>query len=339
MLQYNTILKKKRSYYMKLASILLAIWLVVVFGFMMLSKSKKSATLIEEERWKVTAIDTVKYSRDMAREKAASKSFEVEIDKQIKNIANTGASHVSIGTPYDDEFIPFMTKWVITARKYGLKVWFRGNFSGWEEWFDYKKITREEHTRLIKEFISKNGNLFDDGDIFTTCPECENGGNGDPRQNSDLEGHRQFLIDEYRVSREAFRLVDKNVTTNYFPMNGDVAKLVMDVETTRNLGGVVTVDHYVKEPEKLNNDLTELARLSGGKVVLGEFGAPIPDIHGDMTEEEQAVWIDKALLLLHTNTNVIGINYWTNVGGSTEVWGYDGTPAKSVDVITKYFKM
>jgi hypothetical protein len=321
---------------MKKATIILVGLIVLIYIFIFVTK-KSSKPVIAERRWKVSAIDTVKYSRDMAREKATSKSYEEEIDKQIKNIASTGATHVSIGTPYDEEFIPFMSKWVATARKYGLKVWFRGNFSGWEKWFEYQRISREEHTRLTKEFISDNGSLFEDGDIFTSCPECENGGNGDPRHNSDLEGHRQFLIKEYQVSKEAFRLIGKNVTTNYFPMNGDVAKLVMDTETTRKLGGVVTVDHYVKDPEKLNNDLTVLANLSGGKIVLGEFGAPIPDIHGEMTNEEQADWIDKTLTLLQDNNNVIGINYWTNVGGSTAVWNYDGTPKKTVSILTNHF--
>jgi hypothetical protein len=313
---------------------------ILLLSFVLIKTSKnKTDSYLPEKRWKVAAIDTVKYSRDMAKEKAASTTFEQEIDRQVQNIANTGATHVSIGTPYDDEFIPFMSKWVASARKYGLKVWFRGNFSGWEMWFEYPRISREEHTRLVKEFISANGNLFEDGDIFTTCPECENGGPGDPRHNNDLTGHREFLINEYRISKESFRLIGKNIITNYFPMNGDVAKLVMDIETTRNLGGVVTVDHYVKDPRKISEELTELANSSGGKIVLGEFGAPIPDIHGDITEEDQADWVSETLAQLLLNTNVIGINYWTSMGGSTAIWNYDGTPKKTVDVLTRYFKI
>ncbi len=329
----------KYKSYMKQASILLSIWLVVVFAYLYLTNNRSNIITEPEPRWKVTAIDTVKFSRDLAREKALSKSFETEIDMQVKNIAETGATHISIGTPYDDEFTPFLRKWVVASRKYGLKIWFRGNFSGWEQWFEYNKIGRDEHTRLIKAFILKNGDLFEDGDIFTSCPECENGGAGDPRHNNDLIGHRQFLIEEYRTTRESFRLIGKNVISNYYPMNGDVAKLVMDQETTRNLGGIVTVDHYVADHNKLNNDLTELALSSGGKVVLGEFGAPIPDIHGKMTEDEQSNWIDQTLLQIYNNTNVIGINYWTNIGGSTGVWNNDNSPKKAVTILTKYFKI
>lgn len=324
---------------MKKATYILFGFLILLFVGLFLNKNNKLVKTEPESRWKITAIDTVKYSRDVAREKENSVDFVATIDKQVRLISETGATHVSIGTPYDEEFIPFLSKWVAAARKYKLKVWFRGNFSGWEEWFGYKSISRVEHKELLKNFITSNGNLFEDGDVFTSCPECENGGDGDPRSNGDLSGHRKFLVDEYQISKESFRNVGKNVTTGYYPMNGDVAKLVMDKDTTKNVGGVVVVDHYVEDPIRLNNELTELAELSGGKVVLGEYGAPIPDIHGSMTDEEQSGWIDSLMSLLYSNSNVIGISYWTNRGGSTEIWNKDYSPKKAVTILTKYFKL
>ncbi len=288
--------------------------------------------------WSVQAIDTVKYSRDVAKNEASNPKFDNIIEAQIRDIADTGATHVAIGTPYDPEFRPFIKRWVALARKYKLKVWFRGNFSGWEQWFEYKPITREEHLRLLKEFISGNGDLFENGDIFTSCPECENGGPGDPRNETDVEGFRKFLIDEYKVSRDAFRLIAKNVTSNYFSMNGDVVKLVMDKETTKALGGVVVVDHYVTNPEKLSQDIKDLASSSGGKVVLGEFGAPIPDIQGEMSEDQQADWINRLLSELAKSDDLIGVNYWTSVGASTEIWNENRYAKKAVGVISKYFK-
>ncbi len=287
--------------------------------------------------WSVQAIDTVKYSRDVARTEANNPKFDNIIEAQVRDIANTGATHIAIGTPYDPEFRPFLKRWVTLARKYNLKVWFRGNFSGWEQWFEYKPITKEDHLKLLKEFITENGDLFENGDIFTTCPECENGGSGDPRE-GDVEGFRKFLIDEYKVSRDSFRLIAKNVTSNYFSMNGDVARLVMNKETTKALGGVVVIDHYVTNPEKLASDIKDLANSSGGKVILGEFGAPIPDIQGEMTETEQADWINNALAELAKSEDLIGVNYWTSVGGSTEIWNENRYAKKAVEVLTKYFK-
>lgn len=311
---------------------------LVLVGLVAIKWSQNNILTVKPAKfWSMQAIDTVKYSRDVARQFAKDQDFDQVIDEQAQAIARTGATHIAISTPYDDEFIPFMSRWVESARKYQLKVWFRGNFSGWERWFGYASISREEHLALLTGFIKSNGNLFEDGDIFTSCTECENGGPGDPRRTGDVTGHRQFLIDEYRTAKEAFRLIGKNVTANYFPMNGDVANLIMDQATTQALGGVVVIDHYVATPEILDQNVTDLSRKSGGKVVIGEFGAPIPGIHPKMTEAEQAEWLNQALQKLVANPNVIGINYWTGFGGTTKLWRSDGEATPAVSVLAGFF--
>ncbi|MCH7641524.1 carboxypeptidase regulatory-like domain-containing protein [Patescibacteria group bacterium] len=287
--------------------------------------------------WKVQSIDTVKYSRDLAREKNEDITFDETIELQVKRIAETGATHISIGTPYDEEFLPFLTRWVEAARRHDLKVWFRGNFSGWERWFGYEKITRGQHLAKTREFILDNGELFEDGDIFSSCTECENGGPGDPRRTGDLEGYRRFLIEEHKAAKEAFRAIGKSVLTNYNPMNGDVARLVMDEDTTQALGGIVVIDHYVEDPEQLLKDIKAIARRSGGKVVLGEFGAPIPDIHGRMSEKQQAKWLERALTKTSTIPELIGVNYWTGFGGSSQLWDSKGEARMAVSELTKFY--
>lgn len=288
--------------------------------------------------WPVESIDTAKYSRDLAREKLYSSSFDAVIDEQVRAIAATGATHVSINTPYDEEFVPYLERWVRAARTYGLGVWFRGNWAGWEGWFDYPKISRDAHIQKTKDFILKHRDLFQDGDIFTACPECENGGPGDPRHNGDVVGHRAFLIKEYEMTKDSFLRIGKNVTSNYDSMNGDVARLVMDKQTTAALGGIVTVDHYVKSPEQFAKDLTYIAEKSGGKIIVGEFGAPIPDIHGGMSGVAQAVWIESALKALAKVPAVEGVNYWVNVGGSTEIWTSSFAARPAVGVITDFYR-
>lgn len=291
----------------------------------------------EDKFWKVQSIDTMKYSRDLSREKLKDKSFDSIIDDTMKKISATGATHVSVGTPYDKEFLPTLKRWVDSARRENLKVWFRGNWSGWEGWFGYQKIEREEHNVLTKNFILNNPNLFKDGDIFTACPECENGGPGDPRHNGDLYGHRAFLIKEYQTTKSAFEKIGKKVRSNFNSMNGDVAALVMDKETTQALGGIVAVDHYVATPDKLVADIKRLSANSGGKVVLSEFGVPIPDINGKMSELEQAKWLSSAFEKLVKMSELEGLNYWVSVGGSTEIWPRDKSPRLAVQTITKFF--
>lgn len=315
----------------------LGIVLVLVLIYQFNRTVKIISPVAKNPYWKVRSIDTMKYSRDPSREKLHDTSFDLVIAQQVKNIAKTGASHIAIATPYDEEFLPIMQKWVNAARENHLKIWFRGNFSGWEGWFEYPKITADEHQKKVDAFILNNSGLFEDGDIFTACPECENGGPGDPRQTGDVEGYRSFLIDEYKLTKEAFQKIGKRVASNYDSMNMDVARKVMDRATTLALDNVVVVDHYVASPQQLSDDLTNLALVTGGKVVLGEFGAPIPDIHGNMTDAQQAEWISNVLKLLSVNKNVIGVNYWVSTGGSTELWSSDGVGRSAVSIITSYY--
>jgi len=318
--------------------VFILVLLTIVFVIFVFSPKTAKITNKKTHFWQVASIDTMKYSRDVAREKLRDPSFDTVIERQIKDIAETHATHVTIDTPYDDEFLPFLKRWVKTARKYKLKVWFRGNWSGWEKWFGYSSIDRKTHIEKTLKFISQNPDLFADGDVFGACNECENGGPGDPRHNGDAKGHKAFLIKEYKATKSAFEKIGKKVSSNFSSMNGDVANLIMDKETTKAMDGIVVVDHYVASPEQLIIDIKALSKKSGGKVVLGEFGAPIPDIHGKMTDEEQSKWIENILKELFNMDQVIGINYWTNVGSSTALWDSNGNPRSAVEVIRKYYK-
>lgn len=289
--------------------------------------------------WEVQAVDTMKFSRDPSREYLGNPvRAQQVISEQVANVAATGATHVAISTPYDEEFLPLLEKWVTEARMHGLSVWFRGNWSGWEGWFGYGRITPEQHLERTVAFIEENPHLFEDGDIFSGCPECENGGPGDPRFDNGKVRHQQFLIKQHETQSKAFEEIGKDVETGFHSMNGDVARLVMDKPTTKAAGGFIVVDHYVRTPDQLISDVIGYGSQSGGKVVLGEFGAPIPDIHGAMTEQQQAAWLEGALDGLSDVTALYGLNYWTGVGGSTALWNSDGSPREGVAVLTKYYK-
>lgn len=287
--------------------------------------------------WPVQSIDTMKFSRDLASAKISDPTFDKIIDSQLKTIAQTRATHVAIGTPYDERFLPFLRRWVKFARQNNLHVWFRGNFAGWEGWFGEKAITRDQHLQKLAKFITKNPDLFADGDIFSSCPECENGGPGDPRKTGDVLGHRLFLISQYQIAKESFAKINKKVAANYFSMNADVARLIMDPATTKALDKLVVIDHYVPTPEQLLADVKDIAAASHGQVFLGEFGVPIPDINGSMTESEQAKWLDSALSKLEKSPAVAGLNYWVGYGGSTQLWNGNESPRLAAGVLQKYF--
>jgi hypothetical protein len=70
---------------------------------------------------------------------------------------------------------------------------------------------------------------------------------------------------------------------------------------------------------------------------LGEIGAPVPDIHGRLSPREQAAWVEELLTKLARVPNLIGLNYWTSVGGTTELWDPDGTPRPAVKTLTDFY--
>lgn len=311
----------------------------LIYGFG--HRTQSIVTPSKNERvWQIKSIDTMKYSRDLARQKFNDSSFDLVIDSQVKNIRALNANYIAVGTPYDEEFTPFLRRWVSAARKNNLHVWFRGNFSGWEGWFGRQKgsISREDHINLTKEFIKNNSDLFANGDIFSPCPECENGGPGDPRHETNVEDYRKFLIAERNASLEEFKKINKKIMV-LDSMNFDVAKLVMDKDTTQAMGNVIVIDHYVKTPEKLSDDIGQLHELTGANIFLGEIGAPIPDITGNLSETEQANWLDIGLSLVSRQKYVIGINYWVAVGGSTSLFKDNLEPKQAADVLHKYFSL
>ena len=277
-----------------------------------------------EHLFTVQSVDTMKYSRDRAREALKNPSYQTLIDNEVRAVADTGATHIALATPYDEEFVPVLKMWVSSARKQGLSVWFRGNFSGWEGWFDYQKIDRTTHLKMTEAFITSHPDLFSDGDIFTPCPECENGGPGDPRQTRDTAGFKKFLIDERIVSLNDFSKINKKVQTTYTSMNGDVARLIMDPATTDALGNVVVVDHYVPTVAQFGKDILAMSTTSQGDVALGEFGAPIPDLQGDLSPTDQAGFVEGLLGELYKQSDhIVAVNYWSLNDSSTAL--LDGT--------------
>jgi hypothetical protein len=310
--------------------------MLIVFKF--ISMPQQVSQVSAPKHWQIESIDTMKYSRDQARQGLSNAAYDQEVNSQVAAIAATGANYVAIDTPYDDEFLPILKLWVHAARANGLHVWFRGNWAGWEQWFNYPQIDSATHIAKTKQFILANKNLFQNGDIFTACPECENGYKLNPGDAAQVSSFRQFLLSEHSMEKDAFASINKDVSVNYISMNADVARAVMDKQTTQELGGVVVIDHYVQTPQQLASDVSEIAQQSGGKIVLGEFGAPIPDLQGTMTDDQQKDWIESSLQLLSVDKDLIGVNYWVNEGGSTGLWRTDGSAKPAVSVITNYFQ-
>lgn len=286
--------------------------------------------------WPIQSIDTMKTSRDMARTQLYNPSYDTEIQKELRAIKSIGANYVAIDTPYDSEFLPYLTRWVMLARKTNLHVWFRGNFSSWEGWFDYPKDMKpQQHIASVSRFIKTHANLFMDGDIFDPCPECENAGYWP--QPSENAVYNTFIRQETMSVEKAFTSIHKKVTV-YPSIIGGRAKEVLTQDSLIQLGHVVPIDHYFSSPQSMTDYIDYFSRVHAATLV-SEFGAPVPDINGSMTNTEQAAFIQKVLDILYTKkAAVVGLNYYVIRGGTTALLNTDGSPKKAVSILHDYFQ-
>lgn len=328
-------LQRKIVIFITLPLMLVLSWLFLTFSPSL--EAVRPVSLGTARFFEVQSIDTMKFSRDMARTKLNDASFDQTIDAQVRLIRDAHATHVAIDTPYDEEFVPMLSRWVAAARKYGLSVWFRGNFSGWEGWFDYPKIDRDEHVRIMKLFIARHGDLFADGDIFSPCPECENGGPGDPRQTGDKDGFNGFLVREYDAANSSFHAIGKKVTI-YSSMNSDIAEQVITPETAAKLGGTILIDHYDRSAEGFADTIMKASVAAKSSIGIGEFGAPIDDLNGKLNEAEQADFVKKTLdTIIRSDKKVDVVDYWTLAGGTTALIRDDDFPKPAYSIVSAYY--
>lgn len=300
--------------------------------------SVQATTIPSDEIWPIRSIDTMKMSRDQARAKLNDPTFDLVIEREVIAIKDLGANYVAIGTPYDEEFKPFLERWVSAARRHNLNVWFRGTFSAYEGWFEYpKSLSPAELLEKSQFFIENNAELFQDGDIFDACPECENAGHW-PQPQSDAEYNR-FIQEKQRVLSSSFSKIDKQVYTNYPSIIGGRAKEVLDQPTLNALGNVVTINHYHPDPTNYREYISYFADQHQTKVLFGEVGAPIPDMHGSLSEVEQAAFMRAVFAELYQQRDqVIGINYWVYSNGTTALVNPDYQPRAVAAVVQDFFQ-
>lgn len=337
----QSIIKIKRAITLVgLVSVFILLFLLVQGKTPTLPRLMSSTPLTGDRLWKYQCIDTMKTSRDKARMWAKHAKLDALISREMKAIKDMGANCVALDTPYDDEFLPYLKKWVGAARKEDLHIWYRGNFSSWEGWFNYPKgMTEQELFSRTTAFIKDNASLFEDHDIFTPAPEGENGGPFEQVEVDEHEKFRAFLIKEHVVAKAAFQDIGRDVEVNWMSMNGGLAKRMFDQPTIDALDKTVALDHYIKTAPEMGEFIRYFAEKYGAKVVLGEFGAPIPDINGEMSEREQAEFIESLFRELYREKNhVEGVNYWVLFDSSTELYNKNFTPRLAANIVKKYFK-
>lgn len=318
-------------------NLLLLLILFFALFFSYLSHRSVPTSYAADSLWSVRSVDTMKSSRDLARAKLHDKAFDETIKTEVQLIKGMGANYIALGTPYDDEFLPFLKRWVSAARAEGLKIWYRGTFSNYEGWFGYtKNMSPAQLLTRTSQFIEAHPDLFEEGDIFDPCPECENAGHWKQPLLDDT--YNQFMKEKDDVLEQSFKKINKKVIYNWNSVIGGRAKDVLKGDTFSHLGNVIALDHYVSDTNNYEEYIKYFNENFETVSIFSEFGAPIPDLHGKMTEQQQADFIEKIMQEFYQHKeNVAGVNYWVLSGGTTSLYNADYTPRKVVNVMKKYF--
>lgn len=109
--------------------------------------------------------------------------------------------------------------------------------------------------------------------------------------------------------------------------------------TFDTLGNVVALDHYAAAPANYSEYVRYFADTFQTEVIFSEVGAPIPDLHGRMSEQQQADFIEEVFLeLYHSRPWVRGVNYWVLSQGTTALLNSDSSPREVVEVVKDYYQ-
>lgn len=277
--------------------------------------AQNSSSQNSDQLWPIQSVDTLKTSRDKARIELYNKEFDNEIEKEVKAIKHLGANYITIDTPYDEEFRPYLERWIRISRENGLKIWFRGNWSNWEGWFGYQKnLSPEEHIIKTRNFITSNPHLFNDGDIFESCPECENSEYWLPTVVN--KEFNEFNRNQISSNRDAFKKINKKVITNI---------------------NIIALDQTVNSPALMEEKFKNFAEKKN-KVLISNFATPIPLNSSMNSESEHAKLVESIFEEFYkAKDTIIGINYQASTGGATAILNDDLTPRESYDIVRNYY--
>ncbi len=259
-----------------------------------------------------TAVDTMADSRDRARE-GLSKEWIGYLVSEVKELH---ATHISIATPYDTEFIPVYVEWVKKARLEGLKVLHRGVIPEWGGLFGRPNNPNPtKYPDQIHTFITENSYLFKDGDKFDPCPEPENQMDVFKTPQNKY-AYRRFIVNLHQASRAAFSQINKNIEV-ITSMNGDMPRLLgfdpVDKLDVVSVMGSLSLDHETADPLEMGTRIQSYQHF-GVPIYLTECGVPDPTITGGnpLPEEEQPMFVQQLFKQMIKN-NVSGIDFYSLV--------------------------
>ncbi len=261
--------------------------------------------------------------------------------QEYKNLlANPSECYVALAVPYDN--LTKYTNYVTDARTKGFKVWHRSHWNRWQgDNGEDADMTAQEYLDDTYDFIVENPTLFADGDLFTTCVECNNA-DGENTTNPfrtddvfDFTKYNRFCRDQVTYANAAFLAIGKSVRTNLLSFSlslldlngqsldsgdGGNASGIDDAGMVAWFDSMVTIDHYLSADYRdgttyATNYAADMVKLKlafpSCRFMIGEWGFHTQSAGSD--GEQHGVY-DAVSQVIRERSDIIGLNYWNHLG-------------------------
>jgi hypothetical protein len=298
-----------------------------------------------------TSVDAMKLTKDVVR----SQPSQADINSIVEALAQTQAKYIAISVPLDpssDYPAPkpaplsaesFTAEWANAIHEHGLKVLWRGTWSGLEGLYDFPKrvganrfpagnaataATDNNATWLGKTYayIVSHPDFFRDGDIWAPLPERTEGifQDGDsflPYDGGIQANYAFFFNDLKTVSNDAFAEIGKKVITGWTANNFSEVDSGWIFRSVFNNAGLTVVDYYgdgAHSPEQMDAALRSIYAKTGHQVFLMEWS---DYWDGSLPLGDRQAYLDSMyseFLKLANDGVLMGFNYWGGWSGAAE---------------------
>jgi len=297
-------------------------------------------------------VDIMKWTKDTLKNQPSDAQIDGIVSAIVSAIHPT---HIAISIPMDasadypggapsprDAFV-FTKKWSDSIHNHGVKVLWRGTWSGIEGIYSFPKkvganrfpagtaasaTTDGNSTWLGKtyNYIQNNPSFFQSGDLWAPLPErtenifqdatsfLSHGGSGIQTN------YTNFFKDLKTVSDQAFAQIGVQVATGFTANNFTEVKSTWLPQSLFDTMGITVVDHYGSShtPQEMDNDLRFIRSQRGKPVFLQEWG---DYWNASLSESQRTSYLNEMYAVLQKLVDdgvLIGFNYWGAWDGDWE---------------------
>lgn len=297
-------------------------------------------------------VDVMKYTKDLMRNQQTDAEIESIVSAIVNNIHPT---HIAISIPLDSsEAYPdnkpaprtakaFTQKWADAIHSKGVKIIWRGTWSGIEGIYDFPKLDGADRfpagtaaTAIVDgnnswlgktyKYIIDNPTFFADGDVWGPLPERTEGIFQDSSSFLTNSGagiqtnYVSFFNDLKSISDIAFTTIGKTVKTGWTANNFTEVKSTWLYNSLFSTAGIIAIDHYgsTHTVQEMESDLRFIYTQRNKQIFLQEWG---DYWNQNLALTDRLVYIQSMYNMLQKLANegiLAGFNYWGGWTGSSE---------------------